>query len=228
MQTLQLVSKYAICFGVFFLLTFLSKLNDGSKLFDQKGVVRNSGALAGLQIAGILWLGIIPANIFNQSFLSVVFGNHSPGILKMIVFVLLTINTIVISATQAENEFVRIMSKKISNVFITKGFVCRYFIFRIIFLVAYETWFRGYLLMDCAASFGVAWAIVISVALYTLMHSFSGRKEILGCIPFGIVLCGICIWFGAVWPAIVLHAALAISYEFKLSNKFLNLKNIFA
>ncbi|MES1216208.1 MAG: CPBP family intramembrane glutamic endopeptidase [Bacteroidota bacterium] len=228
MQPLQLISKYAICYGIFFLLTYITKLNDGNKFFDQKGIVRNPGALAGLQIAGILWFGFIPANIFDESFISMVFGNHLPGLLKMSVLIMLVMNAIILSSTQSENEFIRIVTQKANNIFITRGFAYRYFIFRIVFLIAYEAWFRGYLLTDCVTAFGIPLAIFINVSLYTILHSFSGRKEIIGCIPFGILLCTLCTWFGAAWPAIIMHVALAFTYEYKLADKFLNPKNILA
>jgi len=124
MEPLQFIFKYAICYAVFFLLSFISKLNGGHKLFDQKGAVSNTGALTGLQIAGILWLGVIPANIFDPSFSSIVLGNGFPGALKLFVLVLLTINAVVIAATQAESEFRRIESQKTAPVFFLQGDLC--------------------------------------------------------------------------------------------------------
>jgi len=228
MEPLQFIFKYAICYAVFFLLSFISKLNGGHKLFDQKGTVSNTGALTGLQIAGILWLGVIPANIFDQSFSSVIMGSGFPGALKLTVLILLIINAVIIAATQAENEFTRIESQKTAAGFFTKGFMYRYFTVRILFLIAYEAWFRGYLLRDCTISFGIIPAVLINVFLYMLVHCFSDRNEMWGCVPLGIVLCTMSIWFGGAWPAIVIHLALAITYEFKLSEKCLHLKNSFA
>jgi len=228
MEPLQFISKYAICYAVFFLLSFVAKLNGGHKLIDQKGPAGNPGTLIGWQVAGILWLGVIPASIFDQPYLSMIIGSGFPGALKMIVLVLLTINAIVLSSTQVEHEFTHLDGLKIARVFFTRSFMCRYFTARILFLTAYEIWFRGYLLNDCVASFGVIPAVIINVLLYMLVHCFGGRKEILGSIPLGIILCAMSIWFGGVWPAIVIHLALAITYEFKLSEKFLHLKNSFA
>src|SRR5204863_272627 len=86
----------------------------------------------------------------------------------------------------------------------------------LLFLSAYETWFRGYLLSDCIISFGVPVAILINIVLYSLLHIVNGKKEIVGCIPFGSLLCILCIWTNAAWPAILIHVALTISYEVHL------------
>ena len=137
-------------------------------------------------------------------------------------------NTIVFAGTRAtiDADPVNVAGRYLS--FPTIGHMRRYFLVRILFLVAYECWFRGYLLMDCATGMGVLPAIIINTVLYTLLHVFKSRNELLGCIPFGLLLSAICIWMGAAWPAIVLHMALALTYEYKLSSRFFNFKNVIA
>ena len=226
MPTLQLFSKYGICYGVFFLLTYFSKLNQGHKLVDPNGFVKNPGTLAGLQIAGILWLGVIPAVLFKQSLVTIIAGNHFPGTWKLIVVFLLVVNAIAFSEMLA-NQY-RINSQNTGCLLISTGFLSRYWPLRIVFLVAYESWFRGFLLADCINNLAIPLAVCSNVFLYTLLHSWCGRKEILVCIPFGILLCVLSIWIGAAWPAIVLHSAVALSYEYRLSSRFFTPKNVFA
>ena len=69
--------------------------------------------------------------------------------------------------------------------------------------------------------FGLIPAIALSTGLTVLIHVFTNKKEMWGCIPFGIILCGCSVVFNAVWPAIVLHLALSLSYELPPSYQFL-------
>lgn len=219
MQPLHLISKYLICYGLFFLLTYITKLNDGLKLIDEKGLVRNPGILIGLHIAGILWLGIIPINILNSSFQSIVFGNSFPGIWQWTVLFSLLLITTSFTFTQAKKFTIIHSTGNVSAAF-RGSYLTKYFTFRILFLVFYEIWFRGYLLTDSIVSFGIPLAIALNTFLYTLLHIFGNRKEMIACIPFGAMMCCLCTWFGAAWPAIVIHCAIAMVYEINLVKKF--------
>ena len=95
-----------------------------------------------------------------------------------------------------------------------------YLLLRIVFLVLYECFFRAVLLFILLNEVEVMPAILINVTLYTLVHCYSNRKEIIGCIPFGFLLCIVTLLHHSVWPAIIIHLALAMSYEITLaSNK---------
>jgi membrane protease YdiL (CAAX protease family) len=99
-----------------------------------------------------------------------------------------------------------------------------YFIVRILFICAYETWFRGCLLNDCIIIFGKPLAIIINVGLYMILHLVNGKDEALACIPFGCLLCGISIWQNAAWPAMAIHLALTIPCEISYIQKLKKLK----
>ncbi|MGZ8551073.1 MAG: CPBP family intramembrane glutamic endopeptidase, partial [Chitinophagaceae bacterium] len=89
------------------------------------------------------------------------------------------------------------------------------------FLVSYECFFRGCVLFSCIEFFGTAPAIIINLILYALIHSFNGKKEMYGAIPFGLMLCLFTIWYQSVWPAILLHLLLTSLHEsFILSSLF--------
>jgi membrane protease YdiL (CAAX protease family) len=101
-----------------------------------------------------------------------------------------------------------------------------YLLLRIIFLVLYECFFRGVLLFIMLTELEVTPAILINVALYALVHCYSNRKEIIGSIPFGFLLCIITLLHLSIWPAIIIHLALAMSYEITLvSNKQSSIKS---
>lgn len=93
-------------------------------------------------------------------------------------------------------------------------------VLRSFFLICYEWFFRGCLLFSCVYIFGTTTAIIINLALYALIHSFNGKKEMIGSIPFGLILCVFTVWYQSVWPAIFLHLLLSLSYESFLLHPF--------
>ena len=93
-------------------------------------------------------------------------------------------------------------------------------VLRSFFLISYEWFFRGCILFSCIHSFGTIAAIMINLVLYALIHSFNGKKEMCGSVPFGLILCVFTLWFQSVWPAILLHLLLSSSHEFFLLSPF--------
>lgn len=103
--------------------------------------------------------------------------------------------------------------KKQYNIINPPVAVAAYFTGRIIFLFLYELFFRGVLLFSLMAIAGNAISIIINVVLYTTLHACCTVKEIMATIPFGIVICLLCMVSNSVWPAIILHTAVAITTE---------------
>lgn len=95
-------------------------------------------------------------------------------------------------------------------------FIVTYVLFRTLFLISYEFFFRGVVLFSMLIDAGEKAAIVLNVLLYMLLHSFSNRKELIGTIPFGILLCAVTLFYQSVWPAIILHVCLALSHEIRI------------
>jgi membrane protease YdiL (CAAX protease family) len=91
-----------------------------------------------------------------------------------------------------------------------------YFITRIIYLVLYEIFFRGLLLYACLALVDVKLAIAINISVYSIAHWHSNRQEVIGSLPFGLILCLLTVWYDSVWPAVVLHLSLALSHDLTL------------
>lgn len=88
-----------------------------------------------------------------------------------------------------------------------------YIIIRLIFLFTYEIFFRGVLFMFSLQYTNLVYAILINLFFYALIHSFDSRKEIIGSLPFGIVLCMFTYFSGSIWPAFIIHASLSLGYE---------------
>jgi len=88
-----------------------------------------------------------------------------------------------------------------------------YGLLRFVFLICYEWFFRGLLLTSFSLWLGIGWAIIVNISLYTLIHIHKTRKEIIGCIPFGLLMCLFTVWWQSIWPAIIFHMQLAIIHE---------------
>lgn len=204
---------YSITYLSFFALLWLSKEKKGIRLLDENGPVKNRRMLFVLHIGGILLFGILPIYFLNH-FSLIVFGKNFPeGTLSAELTGLLVILSIIITPLLAEKQTGREAGSASVGISFSNLFITNYFFVRILFLCAYEIWFRGYLLTDCLNSFGVPLAIFLNVGLYTLLHIVNGKKEMLACIPLGLLQCSLCVWMGAAWPAIVLHIVFTVSYE---------------
>lgn len=93
-----------------------------------------------------------------------------------------------------------------------------YFSVRLPFLFIYELFFRGILFHSSLIYTNLVIAILINLLFYTLIHSFNSKKEIIGCVPFGIILCLFSYYTNSIWPAFFIHATLSLTNEFTVFN----------
>lgn len=83
----------------------------------------------------------------------------------------------------------------------------------LVFLIAYEFLFRGFLLHASLNIMQPVPAIAVNVAVYAFAHMYKGPGETFGAIPLGIVLCYLTIITGNIWSAVILHSVMALSNE---------------
>jgi membrane protease YdiL (CAAX protease family) len=83
----------------------------------------------------------------------------------------------------------------------------------IVYLMAYEFMFRGFLLFVSVQYLGVWPAITLNVAIYALVHVPKGIKEAVGAIPLGVLLCIISLQTGSILVALVVHIIMALTNE---------------
>ncbi|MFN8241838.1 MAG: CPBP family intramembrane glutamic endopeptidase [Bacteroidales bacterium] len=83
----------------------------------------------------------------------------------------------------------------------------------IFYLFCYELLFRGFLLFTLDEVAGKWIAILINTLLYMGVHLHKGWKEAAGAVPFGIILCLVCLRSGSFIPAFISHIILALSAE---------------
>lgn len=83
----------------------------------------------------------------------------------------------------------------------------------VLFLVAYEFLFRGFLLYASLDIMDPAKAVFLNTVLYALAHFYKGPREIVGTLPAGILFCYLTLLTGNIWSAVVLHSVMALSNE---------------
>lgn len=209
---------HSATFLLFLVLLWRAKKKKGLRLFDDRGLAANLPILLELQLAGIFLFGILPF-LYGHAGTFIFFDGIDVGNPSTWITILLVLISVIISP--------QILGKKLSafpdmiNGYSSPrtGFYVIYFLIRILFIASYEIWFRGFLLTDSIVSIGLVWAILINISLYALLHIVNGKDEVIACVPYGLLLCGLCIWQGAVWPAVVIHLALTIPYEFGFIRK---------
>ena len=86
---------------------------------------------------------------------------------------------------------------------------------RTLFLIAYESFFRGVMLFVMIEDFGLVAAVIVNLILYAMLHWFN-KKDRYASVLMGIILCSISIYYYSVWPAIIIHLSLVLSHEITL------------
>lgn len=203
---------YALSFLFFMMILRISKEKQGLRLVSEKGLAVNLSMLILMHVAGIILFGTIPL-LSDHPGVFVLFNHDDAQHSSMWTTVLLVLILLMMTPRVVENRFRKWQDT--TSVYPSPGrtFYLLYFVVRILFIIAYEFWFRGYLLTDSIATLGIPCAIVLNLFLYALLHVVNGKDDVIGSFPFGLVLCSLCIWQGAVWPAVVLHLALTIPFE---------------
>ena len=217
-MSFSLLVGYSSSYLLFFALLHLAKKQGANRLFASGGTLVRSPLLLALHAAGILLFGVLP---FWLAHAAVPLFFNTADLLRpsTLVSLLVVVLILWLSPRLAEKAYTgKLSSFTQKPVFIT-SYLRIYFLLRILFIVAYEVWFRGFLLTASIAAVGAPLAVCLNILLYTLLHVVNGKKEMIGCVPFGLVLCCLCLWQGAVWPAIAIHLALTVPYEAVLLKK---------
>jgi membrane protease YdiL (CAAX protease family) len=82
-----------------------------------------------------------------------------------------------------------------------------------VYLLAYEIAFRGILLFPFIDLLGIELTIALNISIYALVHIPKGKKETLGAIPLGFVLCIITIETNSILSAWLIHVIMAVSND---------------
>ena len=159
-------------------------LNKNHKLYSKAGFCRDIKNLNLLHIIGIFLLGL-PLFFLNKQtaiFLSVDLSISPQKILVLSGLVILTVFIARKTAVTTISKFY------VPNTSHFEKSIEIYLPVRILFLLIYESFFRGVLLAVCIYYSGIEWAVLINVFLYTLIHAFAEKEEIAFCPLFGTIL----------------------------------------
>lgn len=218
MLPLNITGGYAICYSIYFAQLLVVQSSNSQQLVNAAGKpAAQPGKLLWLHAAGICWLGLVPLALSSPVH-DTLTANGSPGFGLMGAFLAALLLAVYLGATDAR-KFMLAPTLKPAY---TTSFYKRYFLLRIPFLICYELFFRGHLLFVNTANIGLAGALLADVLLTVFLHLFSGKKWMLGCIPFSLASCIINVQAHAVWPSILLHLALSLSFEITVLHKFFN------
>lgn len=216
MQTPPLVI-YIFCYAMVFILSLVSKKEGSQRLIKDDGSISDKpGNIIGLHLIGIMWLGLVPVFVLKLPVLKTFTGSGLQDSSLLIIFFGLLVLTAAGALRAGKNVQQQISNTGHHNFQLPAFYAIRYFIIRMIFLFVYELWFRGFLLFYSIDAIGIPLAVTVNVLLYVLLHLFNPKKEMLACIPFGLLVCWLCILFNAVWPAVVLHITFSLLYEINI------------
>ena len=206
-------------FTLYLIAAFASARSDSGQLkflITGKG---EQGILLSRMLAGIFFLGIgsfqiILSDKVDTSVFILSFDYLNDPVLMIIVCLAIFIG--LASAMKKD-----ILPDKI----FTGAFTLTFLITRIIFLVTYEFFFRGVMLYVVLQDFGIITAIAVNIILYVLSH-WPDKEERYGSILMGAILCAVVIHYHSVWPAIIIHLALALSHEITILVKTTKTKKV--
>ncbi|WP_242117796.1 CPBP family intramembrane glutamic endopeptidase [Aestuariivivens sediminicola] len=168
----------------------------------------------GIVLFGIIFYIIVPEYRFLVRVVEV------PGFTVLSLFLLTLFLSAYLSRVSIKNQISKIGKVGLYHV----SDAWPYFAIRFAFLFCYEFFFRGVLLYKFLEFSSLSMAVFYSTVLYVLIHIFDSRKEILGAIPFGVVLCLFAYYTRSIWYVFLIHLSLSAVYEFSMFY-YLTLKN---
>ncbi|PTX42981.1 CAAX prenyl protease-like protein [Christiangramia gaetbulicola] len=212
METVDII---LLSYGGYFGLSYLSYQLKVVKIGD--AIIRDLGfKIINLRhLLGIV-LFSLPVILYFDKVAFLLKENPFQQSWSMLGILALAIIAIKISTAEARRKKLGFRDPKFS---INKGLI--YIVIRLIFLFCYELFFRGVLFIFCLELIGLIPSILINIFLYALIHITDSKKEIVGSIPFGILLCFFTYYTGSIWPAFLIHAALSLGFETILINRSL-------
>jgi membrane protease YdiL (CAAX protease family) len=211
----------AFCYGMLFLLCFWAWRMKSENLVSQKVLNGNWLLLHIRHTVGVFIMTVLPAvflpDVPENVFLWPVSADH----IQTLTLILAALVLLILVVKDRKD----LPADKPVNQKGSSFHAILHIVLRSSFLVSYEWFFRGCVLFSCIEFFGTIPAIIINLVLYALIHSFNGKKEMYGSLPFGLMLCLFTLWYQSVWPAIFLHLLLSSSHESYLLSPFLTKKS---
>src|SRR5688572_27280559 len=207
-----------MCYGLLFLLCFWVWKMKSENLVSEEVLSMNWILLHIRHAGGIIIMTVIPVTCLPVVTQEIFLWPNSIDIIQGLT--LIATGWLLVSL--ALKNDIGISQEKQAALKGSSIHVMLHILLRSTFLVSYEWFFRGCILFTCVHLFGAVAAVIINLALYAFIHSFNGKKEMYGSVPFGLILCIFSLWYQSVWPAILLHLLLSSFHEYFILLPLLN------
>ncbi len=221
LNTSYLVFNIAIAFALIFVLSFfiLNKPVDHDKI---KKIIYS-------RFIGALLLGAIPFIIVKLIGNQGNFYITSQYSLNRMIISLIVVVPLILFFNHALSQ--RSSHQRLYPIIRTHDWSVNLYIMNLaswfLYLLAYESLFRGLLLFSSLEIYGVLIAIGINTLLYVIAHIPKGKFETLGAIPLGIAFCIVSIYTGTFVTAFILHFTMAVSNDIFCINRNPDIKLFF-
>jgi len=212
-KILNIYVLMAIGYMGYFIISFAYKLLNINTLSDGLTSYKAFNLLNIKHLAGIFLFGI-GFWVYRKDFDFLIINSGLNNAISNIFLLIIVIASGFVSMQSAKKG----LSELDNLSFARREDQLLYFSVRLPFLFIYELFFRGVLLHSSLLYTNLVIAIFINLLLYTLIHSFNSKKEIIGCVPFGIILCLFSYYTNSIWPAFLIHATLSFTHEFIVFN----------
>lgn len=214
---------HGFVYFILFLISWWAYHTKSLKFFSENGWSKNNKIQFFLLASGILLWGIVPLikSGMTYSYL-LLFGPILPTLIQVFLVLILGILAFLIGKFQVNKSDFRFNEFHPNP---AKFTIFAYLLFRVLFLISYEIWFRGFFLNDLLLITSLPVGILINIICYALIHIFAPPKEAWSSLGFGLILCVLVIYLEAVWPAIFIHLSLFMGYEGGFFRKFQISKN---
>jgi membrane protease YdiL (CAAX protease family) len=200
-----------LSFLTYFLVSWVYKRLGVTNL-QQALLVRNGLRLLNMKHSiGIVLFGILFYMVMPQ-LKGLIHTIVIPKLHVLLPFIALLFSCAYVSYLSVKNQVQKDIA--ISDYKFSDGWL--YFSIRFVFLFGYEFFFRGVMLYTFLEHYNPFLAILYCTIPYLIIHIFDSRKEIVGTIPFGIILCTITYLTSSIWFAFLMHLALSAVYEISI------------
>lgn len=202
-------------FGSYYFLAgnskLISKFGSACKLLDKQG---NQVLLQ--RVLGLIFLGVFSVVIIlflpdwnlREYGLTFEFREPLPWWTWLLIALILILGYFTARKPANLKQYPQIRAKKWTRSMLVISSVSW-----VIFLVAYEFLFRGFVLFASLDIMEPAAAIALNTSVYAFAHFYKGPAETFGTIPAGILFCYLTLLTGNIWSAVVLHSLMALSNE---------------
>jgi len=202
----------AICYIIYFLVSCFAWKEDQLNIDGRNGLLHSLRGINCKHLAGIIVLGL-PLLLYRRFWLDLLQFEQAgvPEKIPVVLFLLITAGLLALGKAKKRSRVLALPKTAGGKPDLSE--IYSYLFLRTGFLIVYECFFRGLMLTACVAICGIPVAILINLIFYAGIHVFNGYREMLSCILFGLIVCGLVLWDHSVLPAISVHLVMALIYE---------------